>query len=139
MCVVNPFVASILSPIVWPVHIKEIEPRRHALEQLQVFSREKLSSSLTSSGGSCHFARLRNSLISLALGPPTSSVPGVATPSASVSPRVLDTHCHNVSVLPKKLAVRDCGDSAPRVTTFLSSYALRSKLSACLHSSCRPL
>ena len=43
------------------------------------------SSSLSSFGGSCHFAVLRSSLIWLALGPPTSSVPGVATPLASVS------------------------------------------------------
>ena len=42
---------------------------------------------LFSSGGSCHFAVLRNSLISLALEPPASSVPGVATPLAWVSPK----------------------------------------------------
>ena len=46
------------------------------------------SYSLTSSGRSCHFAVLRNPLIWLALGPPTSSVPGVATPLASVNPKV---------------------------------------------------
>ena len=99
------------------------------------------SSSSISSGESRHFAVLRNSLISLALGPPASSVSGVATPRASVSPRAFkarDTccwsgsysihHCRNVSVLPKKLIVRDCDDSGPRVTTLLSSYAPRSKL-----------
>ena len=35
------------------------------------------SSSLTPSGGSCHFAVPRNSLIWLASGPPTSSIPGL--------------------------------------------------------------
>ena len=96
-------------------------------------------------------ATLRNSLISLALGPPTSSVPEVATPSASVSPRAFKAretccwsgsysilHCHNVSVLPKKLAVRDCDDSGPRVTTLLSLKTPRSRLSACFRPSCRP-
>ena len=39
---------------------------------------------------------------------------------------------------PKTLAVRECDDSEPRVTTLLSSYALRSKLGACFRSSCRP-
>ena len=109
------------------------------------------SPSLTSSSGSCHFAVLRSSLIWLALDPPTSSVPGVATPLASVNPKALKAretccwsgsysilHCHNVSVLPKKLAVRDCDDPGPRVTTLLSSCASRSKLSACFRSSCRP-
>ena len=47
-------------------------------------------------------------------------------------------HCRNVSVLPKKLAVCDCDDTEPRVTTLLSSYAPRSKLSACFRPSCRP-
>ena len=45
------------------------------------------SSSLTSSGGSCHFAVLNNSLTSLAFGPPASSVPAVASPLASVRRR----------------------------------------------------
>ena len=101
------------------------------------------SSSLTSSGLSCHFAVLRNSLIWLALGPPTSSVPRVATLSASVHPKAFKAretccwcdsysipHCLNVSVLPKKLAVRDCDVSGPRITTLLSSRARRSKLGA---------
>ena len=109
------------------------------------------SSSLTSSGGSCHFAVLCSSLVRLALGPPTSSVPGVATPLASVNPKALKAretccwsgsysilHCRNVSVLARKLAVRDCDDPGPRVTTLLSSYAPRSKLSAYSRSSCRP-
>ena len=47
-------------------------------------------------------------------------------------------YCRNVSVLPKKLAVRDCDDLVPRVTTLLSSYAPRSKLSAYSRPSCRP-
>ena len=105
---------------------------------------------LTSSGGLCHFAVLRRSLIWLALGPPTSMVPGVATPLASVNPKSFkarDTCCwsglysiphrRNVSILPKKLAVCDCDGPGPRVTTLLSSYAIRSKLSACLRPSCR--
>ena len=112
---------------------------------------KRSSSTLTSSGGSSHFAVLRNSLIWLALGPPTSSVPGVATPFASVSPKAFKAretccwsgsysihHCRNVSVLPKRLTVRDCDDSGPRVTTLLDSYALRNKLSACFRSSRRP-
>ena len=98
-----------------------------------------------------HFAVLRSSLISLALGPPTSSGPGVATPFASVNPKAFKAretccwsgsypilHCRNVSVLPKKLAVRDYDGSGLRVTTLLSSCAPRSKLSACSRSSCRP-
>ena len=44
----------------------------------------------------------------------------------------------NVSVLPKKLAVRDCDGAGPRVTTLLSSDAPRSKLNACFRPSCRP-
>ena len=109
------------------------------------------SSSLTSSGGSCHFAILRSSLVWLALGPPTSSVPEVATPSASVNPKAFKAretccwsgsysilHCRNVSVLLKKLTVRDCDDSGPRVTTLLNSYAPRNKLSTCFRPSRRP-
>ena len=82
----------------------------------------------------------------LALGPPTSSVPGVATLLASVSPKACKAretccwsgsysipHCRNVSVLPKKLAVCDCDDLGPRVTTLP-----RTRLSACFRSSCRP-
>ena len=97
---------------VWPVHSKEIESRRWNSFNYSPVRRS--SSSLTSHGGSCHFAVLRNSLIWLALGPPTSSVPAVATPSASVNPKafkaretcllawlVLDSHCRNVSVLPR--------------------------------------
>ena len=98
------------------------------------------SSSLTSSGGSCHFAVLNSSLIWLALGPPRWSVPGVATPSASVSPKTFKAretccwsgsfsipHCHNVSVLPKKLAVRTATARGPE------SHAPRNKVSACFH------
>ena len=66
---------------------------------------------LISSGCSFHFAALRNSLISLALGPPASSVPGVATERASISPKAFmarETCCRparrrKVKVLPKKL------------------------------------
>ena len=92
------------------------------------------SSSLTSSGGLCHFAVLRISLISLAFGPPTSSVPGVPTPLAPVNPSAFSAretccwsgsysihHCRNVSVLPKMVAVRDCDGPGPRVTTLLNS------------------
>ena len=88
------------------------------------------SSSLISSGGSRHFAILCNSLISLALGPPETKVPGVATFRALVSPRAFKArktccwsgsysvlHCRNVSVLPKKLTVRGCDDSGPRDAT----------------------
>ena len=77
-------------------------------------------SSLTSSGGRAIFAVLRSSLIWLALGPPTSSVPGVATPSASVNPKAFKAretccwsgsysilHCRNVCALHQKLAVRE--------------------------------
>ena len=107
------------------------------------------SSSLTSSGGSCHFAVLHSSLIWLALGPPTSSVPGVPTLLAQVNPKAFQVretccrsgsysilHCRNVSVLPKNLAVRDYDGPGLRVTTLLRSY--RSKLSACFRPSCRP-
>ena len=86
----------------------------------------------------------------LALGPPTSSVPGVATPLASVNPKAFKAretcgwsgsysipHCRNVSVLPKKLTVRDCDDSGPRVTTLLNSHAPRKKLSTCFRLSRR--
>ena len=84
-------------------------------------------------------------------GPPTSSVPGVATPLTSVNPKAFKAretccwsgsysilHCRNVSVLHKKLTVRDCADSGPRVTTLLNSYAPRNKLSTCLRPSRRP-
>ena len=92
----------------------------------------------------------RNSLIWLALGPPTSSVPGVATPLASVNPKAFKArqtcwsgsysilHCRSVSALPKKLTVRDCDDSGPRVTTLLNSYAPRIKLGACFRPTRRP-
>ena len=64
---------------IWSVHGKKIEPGRYTLEQRQFFSSEEITFFLISSGGSCHFAALRYSLISLALGPPASSDPGVAT------------------------------------------------------------
>ena len=61
-------------------------------------------------------------------GPPTSSVPGVATPLASISPKAFKArktccwsgsysipNCRTVSVLPKKLAVRDCDDAGPQL------------------------
>ena len=103
------------------------------------------SSSLTSSPeGHASFANLCNSLISLVLGPSTPSVPGAATHLASVNPKALKAwetrcwsgsysipHCRNVSVLSRKLAVHGCDGPEPRVSTLLSSYALRSKLSAC--------
>ena len=133
------------------VHSKEIESRRYTVKHFNSSPVRRSSSSLTSSGGSCHFAVLRNSLIWLALGPPTSSVPGGAAPSASVNPKAFKAretccwsdsysilHCHNVGVLPEKLAVRDCDDPGPRVTTLLSSCALRSKFNACFRPSCRP-
>ena len=94
----------------------------------------RASSSLTSSGGLCHFAILRSSLTSLALGPPTSSVPGVPTPLARANPSAFKAremccwsgsysihHCRKVSVLPKMVAVRDCDGPGPRVTTLLNS------------------
>ena len=64
-------------------------------------------------------------------GPPTSSVPGVATPLESVNPEAFkarETCCWSG---------RDCDDSGPRVTTLLSSCALLSKLSACFRPSRR--
>ena len=95
---------------------------------------------------SCHFAVLLNSLISLASGPPTSSVPGVATPLASVSPRASKAqetccwsgsysipHCRNVSVLPKTFAVRDCDDSGPKSHNF-SQLVCTSQQTQCMPS-----
>ena len=111
-------------------------------------SRRLLSS--PTSGEPCHFAVLRSSLIWLALGPPTSSISGFATSEASVNPNTCNARetcckpssysihrCSNVSVLPKKLTVRDCDDSGPRVTTWLNSYAPRNKLNLCSRSSHR--
>ena len=124
------------------VHGKKIEPRRHALKQLQFLSSEKVALLTISSEGLRHFAVLRSSMIWLALDPATSSVPGVATPFASVNPKAFKAHetccwsgsysilhCRNVSVLPKKVTVGDRGGSRPRVTTLLNSYAPRNKLS----------
>ena len=67
----------------------------------------------------------RNSLISLAMGPPASSVPRVATLRASVSPKAFKAgetccrsssysihHCRRGNVLPK-LVVQDCDCSEP--------------------------
>ena len=100
---------------------------------------------MISSGASRHFAVLCNSLISLALGPPTSSVPGVATPWALVSPKAFKariraaglartrcSHCRNVSVLPKKLTVCDCDDSGPSHN--FAQLACTSQQTQCLHS-----
>ena len=85
------------------------------------------SSSLTSSRGSCHFAVPRNSLIWPALGGQSQSLEGA---------RNVLLVC--VSVLHKKLIVRACDHSAPRVTTLLNSYTPRNKFSACFRPSRRP-
>ena len=96
-----------------------MKPRRHALGQLQLFSSEKVVllfeffKSITPFFRSMQFT-------DLACFGPTSSVPGVATPLALVNPKDFKAretccwsgshtipHCRNVSVLPKKLAVRD--------------------------------
>ena len=109
------------------------------------------SSSLTSPGGLCHFAVLRSLLIWLALCPPTSSVPGVPTPLASVNPKdfkARETCCWSgsYSILtivamsvfcPRNSLFVTATDSGPRVTTLLGSYAPRNKLSACFRPSCR--
>ena len=131
---------------------KKVEPSHRALKKLQYFFSEKvilLFDFLMRFG--CQFADLRNSLISLALGPPTSSVPGVATLRAPVNPRTFKArgtccwcgsysipHCHNINVLPKKLTVQNCGDPGPNVTTLLSSLAPCNKLRACFRPSHRP-
>ena len=54
-------------------------------------------SSLISSRDSFYFAVLRNSLISLALGPPASSVPGVATPRRIGQSQSLQRHERHAS------------------------------------------
>ena len=69
------------------------------------------SSSSISSGGSRHFAVLRNSLISLALGPPGSSLPGVATHRALVSPSAFEareTCCWSCSYSISPLSQGQC-------------------------------
>ena len=83
------------------------------------------SSCSISSGRSRHFAALRNSLISLALGPRRRflewprpwhwSVPRPARRGirAAGLARTRFSHCRNVSVLPKKLTVCDCDNSGP--------------------------
>ena len=138
---VKHFFASIFHRVqeVWPVHGKAVEPSRHALEQPQFFSSEKVVLLFD-------FFKSITPFCSSA-----TSVPGVATPRASVRPRAFQAlgtcrwsgsysilHCCDVGVLPKKLVVRDCDDSGSTVTTLLSSYALRSKLSVCFRSSRRP-
>ena len=81
------------------------------------------SSCSISSGGSRHFAALRNSLISLPLGPrrwwPRPwhwSVPRPARRGIRAAGLALTrfSHCRNVSVLPKKLTVCDCDNSGPQ-------------------------
>ena len=54
-----------------PVRGKEIVPGRHALEELQFFSGEKVVLLFDLFGSSSHFAVLHNSLNLLSLGPPT--------------------------------------------------------------------
>ena len=111
------------------------------------------SSSLASSGGSCHFAVLRSSLIWLALGPPTSSVPRVATPSVSIGQSqslqgeedmllgLVRTRFPIVAMsvfYPRNSLFDTVTTPRPRVTTLLNLCAPRNKLSACLRSSSRP-
>ena len=127
---------------------RTVESRRYALEQLQFFSSEKiifLFDLFRRLAPFCCSAQLADLTC---LKPPASSVPGVATPRASVSPttfRARETccwsgsysilNCRNVNVLPKKLTVRDCDDSVHKVTTLLSSYAPCNRLTLCMLSS----
>ena len=133
---------------VGPVHGKDVERATNLSNSFSSSPARRSSSSLISSRSSRHFAVLRNWPIPLAWRPPVSSVPGVATHRASVSPRTFmaretccwsgSYHCRNVNVLPKTLAVRDCDDPGPNFTTLLSSYALCNRLSACFRPSRRP-
>ena len=86
------------------------------------------SSSLTSSRGSCHFAVPRNSLIGPALGGQSHSLEGA---------RNVLLVCVSVFYT-KKLIVRACDHSGPRVTTLLNSYTPRNKFSARFRPSRRP-
>ena len=93
---------------------------------------------------------MRDSQNLLALGPPTSSVPGVDTLGIVQSQGlqgagyvllvwlVLDSPLSQRQCPAQETHSLHCDDSGPGATTLLSSYAPRSKLRACFRPSCRP-